>query len=154
MLESLEQTSIAAILRQSLWLYPFVNIGHILGISLLFTSVLVIDLRILGLWTSIRLKEIIIIQRPLLLCGLFLAIFFGLLLFITAAVDYISSRIFMIKMLLLIAAIFNAAIFLTSNAWSQARQADQFNLQAKGHALVSLILWLLVIIMGRFIAYR
>src|ERR1051325_5508830 len=47
----IEATSLGHAMRESgPWTYAIVNLAHILAVSALFGSVLVLDLRLLGLW--------------------------------------------------------------------------------------------------------
>lgn len=45
---ALEQSGFAAAIRQSLWLYPAANIGHIVSLTFFAGAVAVMDVRLLG----------------------------------------------------------------------------------------------------------
>src|SRR5258706_767327 len=45
---ALEQSSFAAAVRQSLWLYPAANVGHIVALTFFAGAVAVMDVRLLG----------------------------------------------------------------------------------------------------------
>src|SRR5436853_175834 len=45
---ALEQSGFAAAIRQSSWLYPFANIGHIVALVVFAGAVAVMELRLLG----------------------------------------------------------------------------------------------------------
>ena len=47
-LGAIEASSLGQAMRQWLWLYPSVEIIHIVGIALLFGSIAVLDLRLLA----------------------------------------------------------------------------------------------------------
>lgn len=47
-LAALEATELARALRDSVWIYPLVNAGHILGVALLVGSIVPLDLRLLS----------------------------------------------------------------------------------------------------------
>ena len=50
-------------MRESgVWTYGIVNLAHILGIAMLFGAILVLDLRLLGLWQQMKLVSV---SRPL-----------------------------------------------------------------------------------------
>ena len=49
LLVSLEQSNLGAAMRESMWLYPAVEILHIFGFILLVGSIIGFDLRLLGL---------------------------------------------------------------------------------------------------------
>ena len=44
----IESTALGLAMRQSTWLYPAVETAHIIGLALLFGSIAVLDLRLLG----------------------------------------------------------------------------------------------------------
>ena len=52
---TLEGTTLAAALRSSVWAYPLVNAGHILGVALLVGGAVPLSLRLLGAWQSVPL---------------------------------------------------------------------------------------------------
>src|SRR5918999_1661786 len=57
-LGALEGSGLGQAMRQWLWLYPSVEIVHIAGIALLFGSIAVLDLRLLGLSRSIPVRRL------------------------------------------------------------------------------------------------
>ena len=152
--ELIEQSELAQALRQSLWLYPVVNALHILGFALLLGSAITLDLRLLGLWSKVPLSGLVYVLRPIMLVGFILATSFGLLLFITNAADYLNSSLFISKLLLIALVVFNAVLLNQSSCWSRASSTNHCNRRLKGQALVSLILWITVMFLGRFIGYR
>lgn len=152
--ELIQQSELAEILRNSLWLYPLINTGHIIGISLLVGSIMALDLRILGCWPSINLKAVATVSQALVLTGLILAITFGLLLFITRPIDYIHSEVFIAKLTLIVIALANALTLSLSASWKKALSANSWGFQPKAQAFVSLFLWLTIVFLGRLIGYR
>ena len=46
--ESLEQSGIGLLIRESLWLFPAIEAVHLLGLSVLGCSLLMVDLRLFG----------------------------------------------------------------------------------------------------------
>src|SRR5512145_1609747 len=84
-LADLEATALAQALRDSVWTYPLVNAGHILGVALLVGSIVPLDLRLLGAWRSVPLAPLWEILTRTAGAGLVLAMVFGVLLFIIPA---------------------------------------------------------------------
>ena len=41
-------------MREALWAYPAVETVHIIGLALLFGTIVIVDLRLLGLGRSVR----------------------------------------------------------------------------------------------------
>ena len=65
------------------WSYGLVNLVHILGIATLFGSVLVLDLRLLGLWQRVPLASIEVPTLPLSVTGFCVAALSGVMLIST-----------------------------------------------------------------------
>jgi len=57
-LDWLNDSALGAAMRGDLWLYPMVEVVHILGFSVLFGAVLMFDLRVLGLSKSIEVTAL------------------------------------------------------------------------------------------------
>src|SRR4051812_32650019 len=79
------------------WAYAVVNLLHILGIATLFGSVLLLDLRLLGVWRRIPLAAIAAAAVPVAACGLGLAMATGVGLFATRATEYYGNPFLAIK---------------------------------------------------------
>jgi hypothetical protein len=107
---ALEASAAAVILRNSVWTYPLVNAGHILGVALLVGTIIPLDLRLLGLWRSVPAAPLWQVLRPTAAFGLVMAVFFGSLLFITRATEYAESPLFIFKMIAVGTGTLNALI--------------------------------------------
>lgn len=152
---TLSDLPLAAFLRGSAWAYPALETIHLIAIALLFGSIVVVDLRILGLSRDLPLTRLAAHALPWTLAAFALAAASGLLLFIAHAADLIGNRMFLIKVGLIMAAGANAALFHTG-PWSGVAQWDtQASAPAGARALAaaSIILWVGVITCGRWIAY-
>lgn len=152
--ELIQQSELAQILRNSFWLYPLINTGHILGFALLIGSVVPFDLKLLGLWPSVPVNVFIKILRPVAVVGAVLAILFGLLLFVARPIDYLHSTLFITKMVLLFVAVLNVYFLLVSQVWEQAQIKNTWGNKVKAHAFFSLFLWLVILFLGRLMGYR
>lgn len=153
--EWLEQTHLAVLIRQDLWLYPILEIVHILGIVVLVGPALMFDLRMLGLSKNISVVNLADHLLPWSRRGLFLIIPSGILLFISNAVSLADNTVFWIKLGLIAVAGVNAMlfhrIFFASVAkWDTYASAP---VTAKIIALTSMVLWITVICCGRLLAY-
>jgi hypothetical protein len=114
-LGALEASGLGQAMRQWLWLYPAVETVHIVGIGLLFGSIAVLDLRLLGLGRAIPLRLLSRHVLPWTMGSFLLIVPSGLLMFTAHATEFISSPIFVIKMCLILAAGLNAALFHASD---------------------------------------
>ena len=68
-LEAIEGLWLAQAMRHSLWLYPTVETLHLWGIGLLFGSVVLMDLRVLGLAKEIDFASLSRFAVPLSITG-------------------------------------------------------------------------------------
>ena len=143
------------LMRSATWLYPVVEIVHIVGFVLLVGSVLMFDFRLLGLNRQLPLT---LMARHLLrwsMASLLLVVPAGLLMFSTQPQDFIGNRVFLLKMTLIMTAGINAAIFHTGvwqgvGGWDSEKVAP---ISARVHAVLSMVLWVGVIACGRLLAY-
>jgi hypothetical protein len=108
-----EGLAIARAMRESLWLYPSVEIVHILGFVTLVGSVAMFDLRVLGLSKSISVRALGRHLLPWSVAAFLLILPSGLMMFTAHAGDFLGNRAFQLKMALLLTAGMNAAIFHT-----------------------------------------
>lgn len=154
-LGDLQNLSFVADLRRSRWVYPFVNAGHIVGISLLFGAIVPLDLRLLGFWRSVPIGTLSCVLLPVAITGFFIAIAMGGLLFAVRAEKYAAMAFFQIKLLVILGALVNAALLHTAAVWksSQADTGVMAPLRLKIAGLVSIALWAAAIVFGRMIAY-
>jgi hypothetical protein len=152
----LQASELSQTLRASIWLYPLVNTGHVIGIALLFGAIVPLDLRLIGCWKGVPLDHLARTLIPVALVGLLLAATTGPLLFVTRPLDYVVEPLFGIKMTLLCAALLNALWLRLSPQWRLARVATgaRPRLSWRIAGIVSIVLWLGVITAGRLIGYR
>lgn len=153
--QTLHQLPLAVFLRGNAWAFPLVETIHILAIAVLFGSILMVDLRILGLSRSLSLRQLASHVLPLTLLGFAIAAASGLLLFIAHAADLIGNRVFILKLGLIFLAGINAAVFHAGPyvhvaEWESATSAPA---SARAMASASIVLWVAVIACGRWIAY-
>lgn len=154
-LGALQDVALVEALRRSRWVYPFVNAGHIVGIALLFGSVVPLDLRLIGLWRRVPIGPMARTLLPVALGGLALAVLTGALLFSVSAVRYAGLTLFQIKMLLILAALTNALLLHGSAAWGAHHHGELPGTTPRLQvaAVLSLGLWLSTIIAGRMLGY-
>jgi hypothetical protein len=158
-LGAIEASSLGVAMRQWLWLYPSVEIVHITGIALLFGSIAVFDLRLLGLSRGIPVRTLAKHVLPWTAASFLLIVPSGLMMFTAHASDFIQSGVFVLKMGLILAAGLNAALFHTITF----RTADVWDAEemrklppppsARLAGALSLLLWMSVIACGRLLAY-
>ena len=154
-LAAIERLPLAVAMRQELWLYPAVEIVHIIGFVTLVGSIIVLDLRLLGLTRALPVRVLARHVLPWSFGALLLIVPSGLLMFVAHAGDLIGNTAFVVKMSLLFcaatnAALFHAGVFRGVAAWDTVVAAPGV---AKLHALASLLIWIGVLTCGRLLAY-
>jgi uncharacterized protein DUF6644 len=153
-LGALEASALGQAMRQWLWLYPAVETVHIAGIALLFGSIVVLDLRLLGLSKAIPVRKLAAHVLPWTAASFLLIVPSGLAMFTAHASEFFASPVFVLKMCLIFvaginAALFHSGVFRSAERWDSAKPP----LAARAAAAASLLLWLGVIACGRLLAY-
>lgn len=155
-LVAIEGAAPAVALRQSTWGYPLVNAGHILGVALLVGSIVPLDLRLLGAWRTYPLIPFLHVLRLTAAVGLGLAIICGLLLFATAAADYVRSPWFQFKMGFVFLGVLNALFLLRVTESESIRNVplcSAMPITLQVGALISLVIWPVALVLGRLVGY-
>ena len=94
-LVALEGFWLAQAMKYSSWLYPTVETLHLWGIGMLFGSVVLMDLRVLGVAKVIDFSALSRLGITVSVMGFCLAVLTGSLLFITHASELIASSLFL-----------------------------------------------------------
>ena len=130
------------------WAYPALEVVHIVGIALLLGNLALFELRVWGFAAELPVQALARLALRLSLLGFGLIAASGLLMFAGQADELLASRVFVIKMGLVLLAGLNAL-------WFHARGSLQrLDRGARRLTAVSMGLWLAVIICGRWIAYE
>ena len=153
MLQAIESLPLATLLRGSGTAYLLVNATHILGLALLIGSILPLDLRLAGAFPRTPLAVIAPLMRGTALVGLTLAVLTGFALFTANPVEYAGNPAFRIKLALLAAALVNAALVTRGRAWAQVLSGAPPPPALRLMALLSALLWLGVLLAGRWIGF-
>jgi len=155
-LESLEASGLAARIRDSLLLFPLIEAAHVSSLALVFGTIAIIDLRLLGIASTQRsFKRMASDILKWTWGALALTALTGTLMFITNAQVYYHNFFFRTKMLLLVLAGINVLVFeltarRTIHRWDKAPSAPA---AGKAVAALSLAIWIGIIFMGRWIGF-
>ena len=129
------------------WAIPAIQSVHIVGIGLVMGSVLMIDLRILGLaWTDQTLGQTSGRFGPWLTGSLWLLLATGLLMVVGEPVRELVSFSFWLKMALV------AVGTVAAVAFQRALRREEGG-SMKTLAVLTFLVWIAVIFLGRLIAY-
>ena len=155
-LQWLEASALATRIRDSLYLFPFLESIHVIGLALVFGTIAIIDLRLLGTASTERpFKRMAsdILKWTWIAFGL--TALTGSLMFITNAGVYYHNFYFRAKMVLLVLAAVNMLSFELTlgrsvHRWDRATAAPP---AGRAVAVLSLIIWISVIFAGRLIGF-
>lgn len=144
-------------MRESgVWTYGLVNLVHILSVSSLFGAVLVLDLRLLGLWSKVALPAISRPTVPVAATGFAIAAVSGICLLATQATEYVDNPFLYIKFAAISLGILNVAALNSLPAWKQRGSRELSSRERRSLAVfggISLACWLTAISAGRMIGY-
>jgi hypothetical protein len=143
---AIEQLGFVRALKGSFFVYPVVNALHIAAIGMLLTSVVLIDLRVLGAFRALPEAPFVAVLRRLAFIALAGAVLTGLLLFSVRASEYVEQPIFLAKIALILVAALNFLAFLYASRTAAKTLARFF-------AVLSLLLWPSILLAGRFIGF-
>jgi hypothetical protein len=154
----IEQTGLGHMMRESgPWTYAVVNVAHILGVSTLFGSVLVLDLRLLGAWSRrVRIADLSSAVTPIAMIAFVVAAVTGAALLATKATAYVDNPFLLIKFPAIALGVLNAGILNMTPAWKEVgvralRPRERRQLAIMGG--ISLVSWLTAVTAGRMIGY-
>ncbi len=153
LLTMLDTSAVAIAMRGSTWLYPIVEIVHIVGFSVLVGSVAMFDLRVLGFARAVPVHAAGRMLLPWAVGSLLVIIPAGLLLFTAHPHELAANKVFQLKLLLIALAGLNALsfhllVYRTAATWPITAPA-----LARVQAVASLGVWIGVISCGRLLAY-
>ena len=151
----LQATPLSVAIQSTLWLTPLLQSIHIVMIGIVFVSIAVVAMRVLGRMST---------EEPLAVVWARFAPWFwgalgvmagtGLVLAFSEPVRQVTALSFWIKMALLAIGIASALYFGRTVATASAgTQTGEVGGRARFAAIATMLLWLAIIFMGRSIAY-
>ena len=153
----LQASALGHLMRDSgPWTYAIVNLAHIFGIATLFGAILILDLRLIGVWRRTPLAVIAEAAAPVAACGFALAAMTGPALLATKATEYVGNPFLYLKLPVIAVGVANALVLRRSAAWRALGRRDLSQDESRRLAWMggtSLICWLTAITAGRLIAY-
>jgi hypothetical protein len=154
-LASIQASALAEWMRDTNPAMQIVESTHVLAAVVVLGTVLIVDLRLLGLTDSQRaLTRIGGETLPLTWLAFALAVITGSLMFTTSAQTYFGNAAFQLKALALLGAGLNMALFQLSTArgiaaWDLGKPPRA----ARVAGALSLLLWAAVVLLGRWIGF-
>jgi len=153
---SIQSIDFLTTFSESVLAYPIVLSIHLACIALFGGMILATDLRLLGLtFNSLTITEMVTSLRPWKRVGGTIMIAMGLLLAASEAEKYAPNPFFWTKMIILGLIGVHALIFrpIVYNKTEELDRSPVIPTKAKVAAILSLVLWTSMFVMGRLIAY-
>ena len=154
MLEWLESTRLSFLIRSEPWGWPLALTVHALGTALLVGFILIVCLRLLGLFEMIPFTAL---NRlfPVIWTALGLQFLSGFVLWLTKPTRYVADGAFMLKFVLVIAGIvltvyFQRRLKQEASAWEAKGAVSS---QMLKFVAATLIVWFSVVVAGRLTGY-
>lgn len=152
----IEQTSLSQAIQATSWIVPAVQTVHILAIAVVASSVLVINLRLIGVFGADQpLKDVASRFLPLVWWPLLILLATGAIMIVGEPPRSLKNPAFQLKMTLLVAALIVTGLlqFLLRRDPALGEAASGRRGAAVTIAILSMLLWSGIIFAGRWIAY-
>ena len=152
----IDQTALSQAIQVTNWVVPTVQTIHILAIAVVASSVLMIDLRLIGaFWADRPVREVSARFLPLVWWPLIILFVTGAVMIIAEPSRSLKNPAFQLKMALLVAALTVTATFQLlqrrNAAFGDRRSGSRAT--AAAIAIISMLLWSSIVFAGRWIAY-
>lgn len=154
--QKLEYSALGDFLATDPIAFPMIETVHVIALITVFGSILIMDLRMLGLASSgTAISKVSRDTVRLTWVAFVLAAITGTLLFISKASSYMINPYFLTKMSLIVLAGLNMAYFhlVTQKTMDQWDSAADIPMAVKVSGALSLTFWLMVIFFGRAIGF-
>ncbi len=155
-LHALEETDAAVAIAESASLFPWLEVIHVIAISVVLGTIFLVDIRLMGS-ASIpsRISSLSFKLLPLTWCAFAVAVISGAFLFLSQPVNYFGNFAFRLKMFMLLMAGLNMGVFhlviqRTMDIW------DNDVIPPKGARIagaLSIMIWMTVVCAGRWIGF-
>lgn len=151
----LEGLGLGRWVRESVLLYPALEVLHLFGAVLLVGPLIVLDLRLFGLFRALPVAGLVGLAPVLPVTGLLTAVAAGTLLFLADPGAYVENPAFRIKLVLIAIGLGNAVAFhaFVYRRLVRAPPDRPVPAAAKVTAAMSLALWAGVVTCGQWIPY-
>lgn len=152
---AIQESSVGEWMRYTRRAMPLIEATHVLAAITVFGTVMVVDLRLMGLAHARRAFERVSRDMLPITWGAFcIALITGALMFTTSAQTYFANPAFRVKMLALLAAGLNMAVFqLVTLRGRPDLGGGKSPPAARVAGLISLLLWAAVVLLGRWIGF-
>ena len=156
LVQQIENSAVGEWMRGSVKAMPTVEAIHVMAIAIVFGTILIVDLRMLGMLDKRRAYSVVCDELlPWTWAAFVVAAITGILMFAANATTYYENIPFRWKMLALVAAGLNMAVFQFFSSGNKAEWEHAPSAPAGGRiaAVLSIGLWTAVIFLGRWIGF-
>jgi hypothetical protein len=153
LLQALHDAGFAAALRRADILYPFLNAAHILSFGVVIGAIGTLDIRLLGAFRTFSLGQLAPPLSRMAAVGVVSAFATGFFLFSVQPMAYAQNTAFLMKVSLAIMGVMNALILHKRAAWRDALASGAAPASVKAQAAASLLIWVMAVASGRWIAF-
>ena len=156
LLAALYSSPIGLTIRENDLLFPWIEVCHVLAITLVIGSITLVDLRLIGVRSLNRpISKISDELLPITWLAFTIAAISGGLLFTSNSLGYSQNFYFLFKMTLLVLAGINMLCFqfIIGRNLSHWDHLGKLPTSARIAGYVSLALWMSIVICGRWIGY-
>jgi hypothetical protein len=152
----LDETAVSVFIRESAWAFPLLESIHVIALALVVGTIAIVDLRLLGLASTRRpVTELCNEVLPWTWLAFVVAVTAGIGMFVSQPLTYFANTAFRFKLLFLLFAAINMAVFhlLTYPGAVRWDREEQVPLRAKLAGGISLVCWLLIVFLGRQVGF-
>jgi len=152
----LYDSDVGVAMRENALLFPWVEAVHVLALTLVVGSIVIFDLRLLGVASTKRpVGDVIADVMPVTWSAFVVAAITGILLFASNAVAYAHNGPFQWKVAMLALLGVNAAVFhsFVGRRLESWQHDERTPWQARVSGLTSVTLWVFVTVFGRWIGF-
>lgn len=152
----LQTTPLSVTIQSVHWIIPLIQSIHIINVGIVFVSILMVALRVLGFaLTDQPFAEVHSRYSPWIWIGLVIMVITGITLVIGEPIREFTATSFWLKMALLAICVVSAAAFNRSVRPAKLAPGAEpvFSPGLKSATVVVLLLWVAIIFLGRAIAY-
>jgi hypothetical protein len=134
------------------WVWPTAETLHFIGLCMLFTVVLIVDLRLLGMVKSVPYAAVYQLL-PIGMLGFGLNLFTGMLFFMGATQQYIHNTTFYWKIVFVVLGGLNILYFLLEDEVWAVGPGDDAPLSSKIAAASAIFIWVAVLFCGHMLPF-
>lgn len=154
LLETIGNSAIGLHIAEDAVAFPWIEVGHVLSLTVVFGSIMLVDLRLLGIaWRDYPVGLLNRTILPITWLAFIGAAITGALLFTSNPLGYYGNLAFRAKAVLLLLAGLNMVAFHLAMRGGRLDRPGPLPARARFAASLSILIWIGVIACGRWIGF-